>query len=467
MIPPDFIHEFKKLQDQVPPISFDLVEQALHHHFQEDIHSIFETIEREPLGSASIAQVHQAKLKTGEDVVLKIQKPGISETIEDDLQILNYVGSFLEKNVPELNFIDIHEFINEFSINLMLETNFIVEANNTRRFRENFQGHSGVKIPEVYIHLSSENVLVMEFVKGTKLTDLPEGTDREAVIRSGLEAYFAMVFKDGLFHGDLHGGNVLFMEDNQLALIDFGTVGRLSKKNQMSLADMFISLAREDYEQLAQDYIGLSDQSLNVNADDLARDLRRLLAPFFGLTLKDVNIGKIFLDSAAIAYKHKVCVPPELLLFFKSLVSIEGLGRTIKSDFDLLPMVYDYSAEIVKLRYSPQTLVGDMGFFGKELFSFLQTAPKELRHLLKKWNQPEYKRAVEIEGVKELTTSLVNSSYLLFFGFIIGCSLLAGAITASLETNEKIYGLPPVSLFFLGFSGLCSLMAFYHYLKKL
>lgn len=470
IVPADFVTEFKKLQDRVPALPFDQLRPVLEEQFPEGLEKTFQSIDSIPLGSASIAQVHRAVLLGGEHVVLKIQKPGLQKTIREDMDILFFVAEMVDKYIPELRLFNPIGLVQEFSYAIEMETNFVVEVNNVRRFAENFRGHPTVKVPKPFLDISGPKVLVLEYLKGRPLTELTASdtaVDREKLMRAGLQAYFAMVFKDGLFHGDLHAGNILMLEDGMLAFIDFGMVGRLSKRVQTGIANMFLSLANEDYDRLAYEYIDLSTQSIDVDREDFARDLRLLLSPFFGLSLKSVNMGKMLIDSSAIAFKHKVYLPSELLLFFKSIVTIEGLGRTLKEDFDLLPYVYDFSAEIVKLKYDPGVLVSDLSFFSREMTSLMKLVPGELKNYMRKVNHPDYARAIEIKGLDEMQRLFANISYLIFFSIIVGSLVIGGALCANLQNITTYYGLPVVSWIFFSLASFFGFFAFYHYIKRI
>jgi len=469
VIPMAFVDELKKLQDQVPPLPFEQLLPVLEEQFPQGLHAIFRAIDEKPLGSASIAQVHRATLLNGDEVVLKIQKPDIRKTIREDMNILFFVAELFDTYVPELKLFNPIGLAREFSYNIEMETNFVVEANNVRRFAENFKGHPTVRIPKPYMDLSGDSVLVLEYLHGRPLTELSQFAtpeDREKLMRAGLQAYFAMVFKDGLFHGDLHAGNIIVLDNNHLGFIDFGMVGRLSRRVQGSIADMFLALANEDYDRLAYEYIELSTQSIDVDRDDFARDLRALLSPFFGLTLKSVNMGKMLLDSSAIAFKHRVYLPSELLLFFKSIVTIEGLGRTIKEDFDILPYVYDFSSEIVRLKYDPGLIVSDLSSLYREFASLLRVVPGEVKNYLRKVNTVGYAKPIEIQGLDEFQGLLANIARMIFFAIINASLIIGGALCAGLPGVPAYYGISLLSWVLFGIATLFGFIAFYHYVKR-
>src|SRR5690606_27030337 len=233
-----------------------------------------------------------------------------------------------------------------------LETNFLIEGNNILRFRKNFENDPTIKIPNVYFEYSNENILVMEEIKGIRLSQplalKQEGVDPLEISKKGMKTFFKMVFSDRFFHGDLHAGNILILPNNQIGLVDFGVVGRLSVKTRDSIANMFIALAQEDYDDLALEFVNLSQETQYANTDLFARDLRDLIAPYFGLTFKNINTGRLLMDAASLAGHHNIQVPSELMLFFKSIITVEGMGRELVEDFDVLSQTLEIAGEIIK-----------------------------------------------------------------------------------------------------------------------
>jgi ubiquinone biosynthesis protein len=453
----------------VPAVPFEKILKVLEKNYGDKLHEIFVEIDPQCLGSASIAQVHRARLKTGEEVVLKIQKPGIASTIVEDINVLKYMADALEHYFPESRLFNPRELVREFAYSMEMETNFIVEGNNVRRFYENFEGDPNIRIPRSFLDICGAEVLVLEYLKGDSLRIAePNITvpDRERLMKIGMQAYFDMVFKHGLFHGDLHAGNLLVMDNGQIGFIDFGMVGRLSRRVKTSIANMFVALAGEDYDRLAYEYLELSTQSIDVDRDEFGRDLRMLLSPFFGLNLKNVNLGKLLIDSASIAFKNKVYLPSELLLFFKSVVSLEGMGRSIKKDFDLLPYVYDFSSEIVRLKYDPGLIVDDLSWMSREWTSLLRSLPADIKNLVRRQNQPDYAKKLEIKGAEEFFILLAHTSHLLFFAILIGSLVIGGSMCAGLQGFQEYYGLPMISWIMYGVASVLGLMAFYHYIRK-
>lgn len=462
LVPEDFVYEFEKLHDRVNPLPFETIEQVLKEEFGNQLYEYFQSFDPVPLGSASIAQVHKAKLKNGAEVVIKVQRPGIVLTINEDLNVLYFLAGLLETYLEETRPFNPVGIVDEYFKTLDLETNFVVEGNNIRRFAQNFASDLHIKIPKVYMEYTTERVLTMEALTGIPVSSeealKQPGVVPEELVRRGLKAYLKMVFSDGLFHGDLHAGNFFVMPNNDIGLIDFGVVGRLNQRTQSAIANMLMALAREDYERLAYEYIDIAPFSEHVNVDLFAKELRDLVAPYYGLTMKNVNLGKILLKSSSIAARHHIRVPTELMLYFKSLVSIEGLGKKILSDFDFLSQSMEFAAELVKHQYEPGKMVQDLTQLARESKSLISNMPRQLNFLLRKVNSPNYATKIKIPELVEVKKSIENSSNLLFLGVIIGSLLLSGSL---------VFGSDPQHGFiFYGIAAGVGVIAFFNYLKK-
>lgn len=470
LVPPDFVEEFKKLHDQVSSVPYEQIESVLREQFGADTSTVFQEIDRTPLAAASIAQVHRARLKNGREVVVKVQRPGISQVINDDLSILYFLADLLQKYVPETRVYNPVGIVDEFFKTLELETNFVVEANNIRRFTENFKNEPQIKIPHIYFEYSGPRVLVLEHLAGVPLSNRmaleQEGIDRSQVMRIGLRAYLKMVFKDGLFHGDLHAGNLFIMPNNQIGLIDFGIVGRLNRRTQTAVANMFVALYSEDYERLAYEYVDLAPYTEAVDVDRFAKDLQDLLAPYFGLTLKNVNVGRLLMNSTSVAARHRLVLPTELMLFFKSIVTVEGMGSMVMKEFDLLSSALEFASELVKNRYEPKRMREDFQVLARDSASLLYALPRQLKQLVRKVNHPDFAVQINVHDLDEIKRSIETSSNIVFLGLVIGSLILAGALTMFIKEVPYLFGLPFPSTLGFGLAAILGLVAFRNYIRK-
>ncbi len=470
LIPEEFVEEFKRLHDQVSTIGFDQIERVIERQFNIPIKNVFLELDPHPLAAASIAQVHRAKLLDGTEVVIKVQRPGIVEVIKNDVGILYFIADLLQNYVPESRPFNPIGIVDEFFKNLELETDFVIEANNIRRFTENFKHDNSVKIPKVYFEYSTKKVLVLEMLKGIPLGQpasvKQEGVDPLEVMRLGVRTYFKMVFRDGLFHGDLHAGNLFILPNNRIGLVDFGIVGRINRRTQSAIANMFVCLYSEDYERLSYEYVELAPYNDQIDVDEFARDLQNLLAPHFGLSMKNVDLGRLLMGTTQVAAKHHLVLPTELMMFFKSIVTVEGMGRLLAKDFDLLPHAIEFSKELVQHRYQPDQIKADLTLLGQDVGGLLYNLPRQMRQFIRKVNHPDFAVKMSVQEIDDLKRSVETGSNIVFLGLIIGALILAGSITLFLDHGPYIASMPIVSGLQFLLATLFGLLAFYNYIKK-
>lgn len=470
LIPDDYLEEMSLLHDQVQTLDFKTIDSVLCEDLGSNWRDHFSFVDEVALGSASIAQVHQATLKNGKSVVLKVQRPGIVQIINDDLNVLYFIAELLEKYIPEVRPFNPVAMVDEYFKTLELETNFVIEANNIRKFKENFKKEEKVIIPEVYFDLTTERVLVMEMLSGKRLSQEgslnQEGVEAEEVIKLGLRTYLKMVFMDGFFHGDLHAGNFFVFPNNNIGLIDFGVVGRLNHKTQSAIVNMLLALSKEDYLRLAYEYVDLAPFSENVHVDLFAKELQSLISPYFGLTMKHMNVGKILMSSSSVAAEHGLSVPAELMMFFKSIVSIEGLGQKIRPDFDFLQHTLLMVNEVSQSQFQPLRLVDEANLLLRESRGFLNSLPRQLNMMLRRINSPDYHSRVEVKGLDEIRRSIEISFNLLFLGIIIASLIISSSIIYPSQTTWTMAGMPAISLIGYILAFVLGVAAFINYIKK-
>ena len=473
LVPKDVAEELEKLRDRVSIVPFSEIRLILNEHFSKDISEVFESIDEEPIGAASMAQVYQATLRGGTSVVIKVQRPGAWGVLQEDIEVLYTLARLLKRYVPESRVYDPEGVISEFSRLVELEVNFVVEANNIHRFQVNFQDIPWVQIPEVYKEHSGERVLVMEKLEGISLSDgealEKQGVDREKVLERVIRLYLQMVFKEGLYHGDLHTGNLFWLSDERLGLIDFGVVGRLSQKTQSAIINMFFALADENYEWLASEYIDLAPYTDQVDVDPLARGLRDLMAPYYGLASRHMDVGKVLVDSTSLAAKYQLKLPPELILFFRSIIAVESIGRMMSDDFDLVSRSLGFVSEVARSRYTPKRVMRGMGAMVHDSSNLLLSLPRQVKQLLRRMNSPEFSFEVEIHSLRDIRRAIEVSSNILFLGLIIGSLILSASLIAVFDKGPWLFeglSLPLFSAIGYGLAGALSLVAFVNYIRK-
>lgn len=463
LIPQSFIDQFVKLQDNVQPIPFSEVQGVLEESLSPEARAQFLSIEQTPLASASISQVHQAQLKSGEKVVLKVQRPGIQRQIENDIALLDTLARALEKYIPEIRVINPTVVVREFFRTLSYELDFTVEANNMRKFANNLRSIPEIVVPKVYKDLSTTRVLTLECLEGVRVNDLQAldqaGIDRARIAHIGAKAFFHSIMIHGLFHGDLHGGNLFALPGDKIGVIDFGIVGRLSDKAREQLANMVVSLINEDYEHLCYLYADLGDADASIDFESFQREIRNALSPYMGLPLKELKSGKILMKATAIATQYRIQVPGDWMLVFKAIVTIEGLGRTLDPDFDLLSFGQEMTAELLKDQYSLDRIKKDLLWVGKDLSELIQMLPRQIRWMLKKFNRDDFAFEIKIPQIQDIQEQLDENSKRSTLSILSAGLLLSGAISLHYSDDRMILGYPVIAVVLLSLGGLTLLRA--------
>ncbi|MEK6704299.1 MAG: AarF/UbiB family protein [Bdellovibrionota bacterium] len=452
LLPETYIEEFTKLQDNVAPLPFEIIKSTVEFELKKPLHEIFAFFDPIPLASASIAQAHEARLNTGEKVVVKVQRPEIKKTIETDISLLNFLAGLLEKYVPETHVVGPKVVVNEFFRTLSFELNFVTEANNTQKMAENLASFQEIVIPNVYKESSTQKVLVLQKLEGIRINNIQAidaaGVDKKRIVEAGARAFFKSVMIDGLFHGDMHGGNLFVLPGNKLGMIDFGIVGRLSRRGRDQLANIVMSIMSEDYENLCYQYAELSSAGPSVDFDAFQRDVSNVISPYMGLSLGEINVGRVLIESTKLATKYNIKVPGEWMLVFKAIFTIEGIGRSLNPNFDLLAIGHELVKDLVKNQYSLQRVSKDLTWVAKDLSILLQTLPRQIKWMFRKFNSNDFAFEIKSNDFREIRSQLDRNGKRSSLSIITAGLFVAGSLALhDTSTAYKIAGLPFISIF--------------------
>ncbi|MBI2605670.1 MAG: AarF/ABC1/UbiB kinase family protein [Deltaproteobacteria bacterium] len=469
MVPENFVEEFKKLQDNVAPLPFEVIRAVVETELGASIEDRFASFGSTPLASASIAQVHEARLKSGEDVVIKVQRPDIEKTIRNDVSVLMFLAQLMEKYMPETRIIGPVRLAEEFFTTLNYELDFAVEANTTQKVAENFKDNPHVVIPKVYREYSSHRLLTLEHLRGVRITEVQRlhemGINPTELVDIGARAFFKMLMQDGLFHGDLHGGNLFALKDLEtgqakVGVIDFGIVGRLSPSARDALSRIVLALVTEDYENLCYEYAELGSISAGVDFEAFQREVRNSLSPYMGLSLKDVNAGQVLINSTRIALRYNIRIPGDWMIVFKAIFSLEGLGRQLDADFDFLSLGGELVKDVAKERFSLERITKDIGWLARDVGALIQVAPRQIRWMFRKFNSNDFAFEIQLKDMEVLRRQIERSFRGLSLSALSASFFIASAICTHIPSEQTWQGYPvPAIVFFaLGLSGFASLM---------
>lgn len=364
LFPADLIHELEKLQDNVPSVPFSELKGQVEKALGKPVDQVFVRIDDKPLGSASMAQVHRARTRRGEEVVLKIQRPGIGAKIETDLRLMDYFARILHSQVVELRRYRPIELVEEFRRSLLRELDFTLEAKNAERIAENLKVFEWLKIPKVYKEYSSPTLNVQEFIDGIPAKNIAAidaaGLDRKLIARRGCRVVWKSIFEDGFFHADPHPGNIILLPGNRICLIDFGMVGKISTQRREQLIQLIKAIVTQEVGLAVAVLVDWAD-GVEVNTPQLTSDCEDLLAQYYGLKLAEVDIGRMLLDVVAVVQRHDLQFPSDIALLTKASLTLEGFGRGLDPDIDLVKEAEPLLLKLFRDRYSPVKLARKLG----------------------------------------------------------------------------------------------------------
>lgn len=459
-----YADEFRKLQDRVPPFPTADALRIIEAETGLQVREVFSTLDTAPVAAASIAQVYVGKLIDGTDVVVKVQRPNITEQIETDINILAAIANLMEKYIPESIFFNPTGIVEEFARTVRKELDFEEEARNCVRFMKNFENVPGVHIPRIFSIYCTERVLVMERIIGVRIDDI-EGIermelDRKTIAQNGVNAYFKMILDDGLFHADPHPGNIFAMPDGRIGFMDFGIVGRVSEELRETLANTFLALINKDFDSLIDQYIELGIVPEHIDYDIFRRtfrqDLADLLEPLYGLTINEIDFARYMDAITQLALKHHLRVPSDLLLVNKALLTLENIGRQLDPDYNFIAAAEPYATKILRERIKPGRLYARARKNVMELTDFISIMPKQLRQILQKILKDDFHVKMTHIGMDRLIRDMDKSSNRIAFSLIIAAMLLSSAIMHATGAGPEFLGMSLLGItafafaFFLG-----------------
>jgi ubiquinone biosynthesis protein len=339
LLPLDIADELAKLQDQVPPFASELAVQEIERALGKSIADLFGSFEREPLASASIAQVHLATLKDGREVAVKVLRPGVEAEVAKDVALLETAAELVERYWPEGRRLKPRQVVAEIAHHLDDELDLMREAAHASQLRRNFDRSPLLLVPEVHWDYCSRRVMVMERMYGTPVSRVDvlrqKGIDIPAIARAGVEICFTQVFRDGFFHADMHPGNILVTDDGKYVALDFGIMGTLTEADKNYLARNFLAFFNRDYRRVAQAHLDAGWVPAGTRVDEFEAAIRAVCEPVFARPLKEIYFGRLLLRLFQTSRRFNVAVQPQLVMLQKTLLNIEGLGRELDPDLDL------------------------------------------------------------------------------------------------------------------------------------
>jgi ubiquinone biosynthesis protein len=452
LLPPELIQELQKLQDKVDTVDVD-VEEALESEFNISVKDYFREIEKKPLATASIAQVYKAVLLDGSPVILKLRKPNVQSVIEDDLLLIKDIEKLISAYSEIGEKLNLKQAISTFERSLLEEVSLINERNNIQQFRLNFKNNKDTYVPKVYEEFSNNNILCMEFIDGIKVTDksvlLANDIDPVKVSEAGLRLFVSQILDYGFFHADPHAGNILVRKDGKIVFIDFGAVGKIQPNDKEILENLIVSFVAKNSHKIVR---SLKKMAISYEIPDERRfenDVEEILNFVHSSSLQDINVQVIINKMKDILKDNRLYMPDYFYLLFKGISLIEGVGRSINPDLDIVKSLHPYTKKIFTKKISPKNLLKTGMDRMMNFTDNVDEIPKELRSVLQKLDDNKFTVSSEIKNI-EKTNQLIKSSVVnLILAMILGANIIATAIVFSSESGPRIGELSLVAV--LGF----------------
>ncbi len=450
LIPVDFVHELSKLQDDVPPFGYDEVVRIITAEMGGTPETIFAEFDAEPLGSASLGQVHPAVLAEGEKVVVKIQRPGIRKLIEVDLEIMLHLATLTERHIEEFALQRPVKIVEEFARSLEREINYTTEATNMERMASLFMAAPHLYIPKVYREFSTERVLTMEYIDGIKVSDVgrlcAQGLDCKIINARGADFMLRQVFDFGFFHADPHPGNIFVLPDNVICLIDFGMVGTIDQTMRDHFVDLIDHVVHRREQHTMRVLLRFTEWDHEPNLRLLEKDVADFMGQHLYKPLKEIEIGKLLQNLLELAGRHQMRIPPDIFLMLKALATVEGVALALDPEFDMIAAAAPFISRLKMERYSPQRISADLLRYGAELVHFIQYFPGDVLEITRMIKQRKLAIQFEHQGLEGMIDTLNQISNKLSFAIIIAALLIGSALIVFAKTPPLFYGLSVIGI---------------------
>jgi ubiquinone biosynthesis protein len=432
LLPPEWTDELSELQNAVPALPFEQIRDQLLADLGVPPEQVFARFDERPLAAASLAQTHRAWLHDGSPVVLKVRRPGIRDVVEADLRLLARLAEIVEARAPDLQRYRPKEVVHQFTVSLRRELDFAAECRNAERIAANFAGNGDVLIPAVHWQWTCESLNVQDFVDGIPGRDLAAvdaaGLDRVRLAELGAGIVLKMVLEDGCFHADPHPGNIFYMRDGRICMIDFGMVGRISEQRRQQVAQLLYGMVEHDAEIVVDVLLEWAAGGLDVDEMRLQQEIGTFVDQYRGVPLKELRIGSMLGDVTAILREHALTLPADLALMIKTFLSLEGMGRQLDPDFDMASAARPFLQRALLQRFGPKhvlrrgrrTLSGAIDLIGD--------LPRDLKRLLQAARRGRLQLHVETQSLKAFGAQINRAANRLTMGIVTAALLIGSSI---------------------------------------
>jgi ubiquinone biosynthesis protein len=450
LVPQEWADEFKKLQDDVPGVDYEVIHATLSAEFPGQLRRLFRSIQKKPLAAASMAQVHRARLRDGTRIVLKVLRPGIREITTTDMEILRALAEVAESHFSNLGYSPT-EVVSEFAKELKKEVDLTYEGRSTERLRNFFEGDPDIIFPRVYWEASTSNVLAMDEIRGILLSRLHDGVlsqeDRRRLVENGARAVFRQCLELGFFHADPHPGNLFALPGGKIAFIDCGMTGQIEMRTSQQLADLVRGVVQGDLDQVVAVAGALADVPQDKLEDPALRaDVQSIVSEFQGTPLERLNLGRVLQDFFHALRTHQVRLPANMVLLIKALTTIESVGKDLDPSFEMVTFVRPFLERLVSKRYGLSAIRSRLRRSLLQYVELVEDLPSEIRPVLAQLRRNRFTFNLEHRGLTRLTHTIEHASRNISFALIIAAMLVGSSILVLAARQPGLAGLTAIGV---------------------
>jgi ubiquinone biosynthesis protein len=442
IIPEELRIEFRKLQDSADPLDDEIAIREIEKELGRKVGEVFREFDTLRLASASMAQTYRAVLLNGEEVCVKIQRPGIDNKIDLDLHLMEFFAARMEKNNPEMEAINLLGVVREFGKTIRKELDFRNEAANLSRFRHNFEGDPDIVVPRVYKQYTSQRILVEEFIRGTKVSDMEQlllsGHDPKILSRRAVRLVFDQIFHHGFFHADPHPGNLFVVEGNVLSFIDFGMMGSLRPEHLQFLGKYVLGYLSRDPRDMTEALLQVCGKRHFAEARELEFQIGEMLAHYRFLSIEEMDFGRIMNESVDIIVRYGLRIPPSIYLLVKALMAIERVAVVLNPGIDFAHEMKPYAMELIARQFDPKIIAREVFDSLKEYYKLVKELPSDLNEIIYKIKDGKFRTQIEMKGFEPLMEHIDSSSNRVSIAIVVAALIIGASIISQWEQTRLV-----------------------------
>ncbi len=450
LIPVEFIQELSKLQDDVPPFAFSEAKEIIESELGCPLEAIYGFFDERPIASASIGQVHRARLKGGEEVAVKVQRPNIRKIIEIDLEIMLYLAMLLERHVEEIALQRPVKIVEEFARTLEKEIDYTIEASNMERFAQQFLDEPTIYVPKVFRESTTLRVLTMEFIDGIKVSELERlraaGLDKEIINARGAELFLKQVFDHGFFHADPHPGNIFILPNNVLCLLDFGMMGSVDRNKREDFVNLMDSVVHRDETKATRVLLKITIWEDEPDILSLERELGDFMGQHLYKPLKEIQIGRLIQQLLELTSRHHLRIPPDIFLMMKGFSTVEGVALMLDPNFNMIAEIAPFIERVKLERFYPERMARDVSRMVSDLFQFMRQFPKEMLEISRLTRQKKLIFRFENQGLQVTLAAHDRIGNRISLSIIIAALIIGSSLIFVAEIPPLLFGLSLIGI---------------------